>query len=644
MQFKPILLFAGLLLHSAILFSQNGTSTFLTWMKGDNTIDQVGIYGTKGQAAVANKPGSRDFSATWKDNNGHLWLFGGYGYDGNVLGYLNDLWKYNPATNQWTWIKGDSIIGQFGVDGMQGAANIANKPGALSASSSWTDNNGNFWLFGGFGYTNNDFGFLNDLWKYNPASNQWAWIKGDGTIDQAGIYGMRGIANTVNKPGARYGSRTWTDGSGNLWLFGGFGLGGNSTQGMLNDLWKYDRVNNQWTWVNGDDVVDQPGVYGQKGIAATTNKPGARYVSVSWKDNNDNLWLFGGNGFDRNTSGSLNDLWKYNLAANKWTWINGDSSVNQNGVYGVQGMADAANKPGARYVSVSWTDVTGNLWLFGGYGYAAGNEGYLNDLWKFNSSTDKWTWIKGDDRIDQVGVYGTQGVLSSFNKSGSRTSCVSWSVGNDELWLFGGYGFDTNTSGILNDLWKISNIFPLPLQLLHFNGALNNDVVHLQWQTSQELNFSHFTVQRSFDGINFSSIGSVNSSGNVNGDDYSFYDNTLYTRPEQKVFYRLQLTDNNGHFTYSRVIRFDLAQPNANVQISPNPATYSLNLSFNQIQAETVIIQITDMTGKTVLKQIEYLEPGRASTNIDVSALSAAPYILSLINTQGAIHQKFIKQ
>src|SRR4029079_318480 len=82
----------------ALSFSQTTSFTFLTWIKGDNTINQSGVYGTKGIAATGNKPGARDFSATWKDNTGNLWLFGGLGYDNSSVGYLNDLWKYNPST------------------------------------------------------------------------------------------------------------------------------------------------------------------------------------------------------------------------------------------------------------------------------------------------------------------------------------------------------------------------------------------------------------------------------------------------------------------------------------------------------------------------------------------------------------------
>src|SRR5258706_11356654 len=94
---KATLSFFSFLLYTASSFSQTGSSTFQTWMKGDNTIDHAAMYGIQGTGAAANKPGARNFSATWTDNNDNLWLFGGYGYDGSGLGYLNDLWKYDPA-------------------------------------------------------------------------------------------------------------------------------------------------------------------------------------------------------------------------------------------------------------------------------------------------------------------------------------------------------------------------------------------------------------------------------------------------------------------------------------------------------------------------------------------------------------------
>src|SRR5207249_239867 len=123
------------------------------------------------------------------------------------------------------------------------------------------------------------------------------------------------------------------------------------------------------------------------------------------------------------SSGDLNDLWKYNPITNRWTWISGDKTIYQVGVYGTKGIAAAANKPGARMGAVSWIDVADNLWLMGGHGMAASTvSGFLNDLWKYNPSTKRWMWVSGDnvvsDRFDinQLGVYGTKGLPNAANK------------------------------------------------------------------------------------------------------------------------------------------------------------------------------------------------------------------------------------
>ncbi|MGO9084441.1 MAG: hypothetical protein ACLQBK_04375 [Candidatus Sulfotelmatobacter sp.] len=72
---------------------------------------------------------------------------------------------------------------------------------------------------------------------------------------------------------------------------------------------------------------------------------------------------------------------------NEWTWENGADVINQAGTYGTQGTAASSNVPGAREEAMSWTDASGNFWLFGGVGYdSAGNTaGRLNDLWKYSA-------------------------------------------------------------------------------------------------------------------------------------------------------------------------------------------------------------------------------------------------------------------
>ena len=431
-----------------------------SWVGGSSTSNAYGTYGTKGTPSTANIPGGRYIAVSWVDKSGNFWLFGGSGNAATESGNLNDLWKYNPANKQWTWMTGSNTPNAFGMYGESGVAASTNTPGSRLGASSWVDNDGNLWMFGGFGYdASGAVGALNDLWKYNISSNQWTWINGADTIKAPGIYGVKNVTSSINMPGARLGQISWVDSNGNLWMFGG------STDILTaddhNDLWEYNIKNNQWTWVSGEQTTNQPGIYGVQATEAVANEPGARLDSISWIDTTGNLWLFGGNGFDGvGTRGNLNDLWKYNPAHNKWTWMSGSNMKNANGVYGTLGTASPNSIPGAREhrVPISWADNYGNLWMFGGDGNGASTSGILNDLWKYNPNNNQWAWMGGSTESNAFGVYANTGALSLINSPGARMDAVGFVDSNSNLWIFGGNGNASYSNGFLNDLWKYSGI------------------------------------------------------------------------------------------------------------------------------------------------------------------------------------------
>ena len=236
-------------------------------MSGSDAVRQGGTYGTPGTPAPGNVPGARFGSVSWTDGSGNLWLFGGADSWTWGMLYRNDLWKYDPGIGQWTWMGGSDTFDQAGTYGTLGSPAPGNVPGARSNSVRWTDGSGNFWLFGGYGYSASSSDILNDLWKYDPGIGQWTWMSGSDSIDQLGVYGTLGTPAPGNTPGARAESVSWTDRDGKLWLFGGTGFSA-SGWGVLNDLWKYDPGIGQWSWMGGSD--------GTLGTPAPGNTPGAR--------------------------------------------------------------------------------------------------------------------------------------------------------------------------------------------------------------------------------------------------------------------------------------------------------------------------------------------------------------------------------
>ncbi len=94
-------------------------------------------------------------------------------------------------------------------------------------------------MFGGVGFDANGSGgnkgsYLNDLWEFVPSTRRWAWMGGGNTSGlDISVSGQFRVPSAANLPSSRWGSNTWTDKSGNLWLFGG------DDGGKENDLWKY---------------------------------------------------------------------------------------------------------------------------------------------------------------------------------------------------------------------------------------------------------------------------------------------------------------------------------------------------------------------------------------------------------------------
>jgi len=283
---------------SADMWRYNTTTNMWTWMHGPGVASVAGSYGVQGVSSPTNlPPGRYETSASWVDNAGNLWMFGG----GVSTGQINDMWRYNPTTNQWTWMKGPqtagNIAGNYGTKGVAAATNI---PPCRWAYCSWTDNNGNFWLFGGTGVNNNTDSY-NDMWKFDPLTNNWTWVSGTNLTNQMPAFPTKCVPSTTAYPQGRYeNTAAWKDKCGNLWMFSGQWTAG---QGLAqnSDIWCYKITTNEWVFVGGNTVASK----GTLGVPIGSNFPGNVYGGSAFTNNNE-FWLFGGRG-------SLigNNMWRY---------------------------------------------------------------------------------------------------------------------------------------------------------------------------------------------------------------------------------------------------------------------------------------------------------------------------------------------
>ncbi|HTE33127.1 MAG TPA: T9SS type A sorting domain-containing protein, partial [Chryseolinea sp.] len=165
---------------------------------------------------------------------------------------------------------------------------------------------------------------------------------------------------------------------------------------------------------------------------------------------------------------------------------------------------------------------------------------------------------------------------------------------------------------------RITELTSLPVTWLHFSGSMNGSTALLTWETVDELNNKGFTVQRSYNGIDFENIGFIPASELAQERyAYTFTDLQPYSGFN---YYRLQQKDIDGRTSLSHIIRLNFGSKNF-LSVYPNPA--SRYFKVRGINAGS-IISIYGMDGK---KYTELRSSG-SSMEIDISKMPRGIYSL----------------
>ncbi len=448
------------------------TSAAWAYMGGSTTVGANTSVGALGSGfAPANRPRNRYYAHTWMDKNNRIWLFGGSGGTNAAIA-LNDMWVFDPSQGSdgaWKWVSGVGENGKH-TGTMGGTPAAGNTPSARHQGAFWKDKDGKFWVFGGQqiyqnSYTSATYG--NDLWKFDPMTEEWSWISGD-LPTAAGASGTRQGSYPVQlgdagMPRGRGWPATTVDLTGNLWMFGGTTNGAGS--GFLGDIWKYDIAAERWLLIWGDATPDAPVNYnGQSAPGTPGGSPGARHAMAFWSDAQGNIWIYGGH----NAGFFYSDLWKFDITTLQWTWMSGSAQPsamppqnnnNGNGIWRVRGVPSADRYPGKRYGMASFQDKWGRFWLHGGRAASGTGNNCKNDLWMFDPQTLQWTWMEGDSTNDERSVLGAVGVQDPSYIPSGRISASMGAVDTAfNFWLFGGNGRGTITNtaarNFIGDLWK----------------------------------------------------------------------------------------------------------------------------------------------------------------------------------------------
>lgn len=180
-----------------------------------------------------------------------------------------------------------------------------------------------------------------------------------------------------------------------------------------------------------------------------------------------------------------------------------------------------------------------------------------------------------------------------------------------------------NNSTVYFTIASASISTPLPIELISFDAAVENQQVALKWQTGSERNNDFFTVERSADGIQWTDISTTKGAGSSST--LLSYE-ALDQNPLDGVsYYRLKQTDFDGVFTHSEAKSIHFLKENGSkVLIFPNPAENIVTVEADRNELKEV--RVFNILGKEVTHLIEITRENATRIVLDVVNLPKGVY------------------
>jgi len=217
---------------------------------------------------------------------------------------------------------------------------------------------------------------------------------------------------------------------------------------------------------------------------------------------------------------------------------------------------------------------------------------------------------------------------------------------------FNVYNYPDAIPGYLN--WQITKFPPCgrvpvtvtkncvaPVKFVDFDAKNMGSSVLLIWQTASEQNSDYFSVEKSGDGVNFNSIGTVGAAGNSeNILSYSFIDRNL---SDGNSYYRIVEYDKNGNTTSSSIKSVDVNNNN-DLVVMPNPNGGNFIITGKTTANTPIDISIINSLGQQLFELVSQSEQENFSQNINISNLPSGIYYLQVQSADNSWVKKVVKE
>ena len=318
------------------------------------------------------------------------------------------------------------------------------------------------------------------------------------------------------------------------------------------------------------------------------------------------------------------------------TW----TDVNSDGVWDASEPFVDADGDGTLDATESFTDDNGNgIWDSGeAYVDVNGNGSYDNNTDTPIAGAVVTLTDAGADGIvgtaDDVVSYSTTDVNGEYAFTNVMPGDYTVSVAAS------GYAPSTPASGTVDitlangenqsPIFGMNTTTVVSLGLLNFVAIDNCNTITINWNAVNEEEIASYMIQRSLDGINFITLGSIDAgSGTYTFDDMApkFGDN----------YYRIMAVKTNGTSDMSNVILGE-SKCSSTLEVTniyPNPVENILYFTVESTNETSINLVLMDELGRVVVSESASIITGTNTLSIDVTSLAKAVYVAGIVKEDG---------
>lgn len=237
--------------------------------------------------------------------------------------------------------------------------------------------------------------------------------------------------------------------------------------------------------------------------------------------------------------------------------------------------------------------------------------------------TSNWTFV---GRMDSWG-----------NPTCVDTTFIVGSATAKRLKLVTRAGLDVD----IDSVWLTSVNAIVPVKFGDVNVSRSNGLVKLNWNVLLEVNTEKYYIERSVNGVEFASIGSLSATSSKS---YSFVDATPLNTSTS--FYRLKAVDKDGKLSYSNIIRLTSRNAAADVAVTPNPIKNgTVNLQLNNFTKSDYAVSLFDASGRIAFTKQITIESGSSAQTLQLpNTVSKGIYQLQITNGSIRINKAVVVQ